>query len=260
MTSNSGISSRHSRSAQEADSAEYWRELFRRSGNFHEDTFGGEEIPNKVTVLLPEEAARSIRDGYKKVVGRFPSTAILRLLLAQWAFETGNGKSVHNYNYGNKKATGNEDYQYFRCSEIVNGETVFYDPPHPACRFAAYRTSTAGAEAFIRLLQRRPLWWNGLHTGTISGFVRGLSTPPTAYFTDSPTKYAAGLEARASMYADLAKKYGGSVLWQVVVGVGISALIYGGWYESQRPNSRIRAAAKSIQRRIATPVTILRGV
>lgn len=228
-----------------------WNEFFSHLGETrHADTFGGEEIPNKITPLLPEETASALSLGYKKVVGKTPSAAILKLLLGQWAFETGNGKSIHNYNYGNKKATGNDDYQYFRCSEIVNGQTVFYDPPHPACRFAAYRTSTEGAEAFIRLLQKRPNWWNGLHTGTVSGFVSGLSAQPYAYFTDNPTIYAKGLEARAAMYADLAKKYGGSVLWQTVAGIGISAILYAGWYDLEQPNSRIRMTVNRLKNTI----------
>lgn len=164
------------------------------------------EYPNRITPITPDEATRAMSVAYREVTGKVPTPEILGLLIGQWALETGNGKSVHNYNFGNKKASGADDYQFFRCSEVENGVEVFYDPPHPACKFAAYPNATAGARAFIELLKRRPHWWKGLHTGTVPGFIEGLTTAP-AYFTASPSHYQKVLGERMRNYADLALKY-----------------------------------------------------
>ena len=194
------------------------------------------ELPNRITSITPDEAAQAISEGYKRVTGSKPTVKILGLLLGQWALETGNGKSVHNYNYGNAKATsGDEYYQYFRCSEIVGGVEMFYDPPHPACKFSAFRTSADGAEAYIKLLKRREHWWKGLQTGTVDGFIKGLTTAP-AYFTASPSLYTTGLRNRMENYSEFAKKYGSSgVFGQIFAGLMTGAILVGGAYFSQHP-------------------------
>ncbi len=220
--------------------------VFHGSG-FHGSGFHGEPIADKKTPLTADEAARAIALGYKKVVGHKPSAAILGLLLGQWALETGNGASVHNFNFGNKKATASDPYyQYFRCSEVENGVEVFYDPPHPTCKFAAYPNAEAGATAFVESLKRRPHWWAGLQSGNVSKFVQGLATAP-AYFTASPTLYESILSNRAANYSALAKQYGASVFWQVITGLGVTAgLLYSARYIQgqthglmvRRPHSR----------------------
>ncbi len=183
------------------------------------------EYPNRMTPIDPDSAAKAMAAAYKYVVGSKPSRAILGLMMGQWALETGNGKSVHNYNFGNKKASGGDDYQFFRCSEVVNGVEVFYDPPHPTCKFAAYPNAEAGAVAHIQLLKKRPHWWKGLQSGTIKGFIDGLTTAP-AYFTASRSLYERVLGERMANYADVTKKYAASPVLQVIVGsvVAVGAL------------------------------------
>ena len=188
-----------------------------------------QEIPHRMTPLDPEEATKAIAAGYKLVTGKAPSKDVLRLLVGQWALETGNGKSVHNYNFGNKKASSGDQYhQFFRCWELVNGQKVWYDPPSPVCKFAAYKSAAEGAAAYIELLKRRDHWWKGLHTGTTAGFVKGLTTKP-AYFTDNPSTYAKGLDARAALYADFIGKYAYKLGPQIVMGLAISAGLYYGY-------------------------------
>jgi hypothetical protein len=189
--------------------------------------FSGEEIANKLTPINEEQAGQSIAAAYKRVTGKKPSKKILKLLLGQWALETGNGKFVHNYNYGNIKASSGSPYvQHFRCSEIIDGKEVFFDPPHPQTAFAAYKTAEDGAVAFINTLKRREHWWKGLHTGTPEGFIKGLTTKP-AYFTANPDTYKSVLIDRSNKYTAVANKYGGSgVLTQLAIGsaLGLGAV------------------------------------
>ncbi len=188
------------------------------------------EVPNKMTPLSPAQAAQAISDGYLLVTRKRPNPVILALLIAQSALETGNWASIHNYNFGNKKwSSSDRNWQFFRCSEIVTVDgvkkEVFYDPPHPACKFAAYGSAAEGAAAFIRLLQSRPHWWSGLQSGTVDGFIAGLTTKP-AYFTANPTTYRNTLAERMNKYAALAAQYSGSAttIGKVLVGLAVGVI------------------------------------
>lgn len=197
-------------------------------------------IANKITKVTPDEAAKAISTGYAKVTGKKPSAAILALLLGQWALETGNGSAIHNYNFGNtKRSSADAYYQFFRCNEIINGQTVWFDPPAPECAFSAYLTPEAGAEAWIRILKKRANWWNGLLTGDVVKFNTGLSTAPK-YYTANPALYLSTLKNRVAAYTPQAKKYGatfaaafGSAILGIGLGVGV---LYG--YRQWKPVSR----------------------
>ena len=173
-------------------------------------------IPNAITPLTPEDAAEALAGAYKSVTGDGASKEILGLLIGQTALETANWQSIHNYNLGNVKGKDSDDYiQFFRCFEVVRNpdtgekETVWYDPPHPACRFVAYRNAQDGAEHYIKMLRSRPHWWKGLHSGSVDGFVNGLTTFP-AYFTANPAVYNKVLADRMALYKDAADKYSDS--------------------------------------------------
>ncbi len=188
------------------------------------------EVPNKMTPLTAEQAVKGISDGYLLVTGKRPSAIILTLLAGQSALETGNWDSIHNYNFGNKKWSGQDkNWQFFRCSEVINGEEVFYDPPSPVCKFAAYGSAAEGAAAYIKLLQSRSHWWAGLQSGTVDGFIKGLTTKP-AYFTANPIQYRNVLQERMSHYAALAKKYAGPGILGTILGMVGLAIGAGLWY------------------------------
>lgn len=206
-------------------------EQLARAAHFGDDSFGLETLPDKLTPLTPEQAAKALSDGYKLVTGKAPTALVLQLMLGQWALETGNGKSIHNFNYGNGKGTSNSQYvQYFRCSEIINGQEIFFDPPAIECRFAAYKTAEDGAVAFVRLLKSRENWWKGLHSGSADGFVTGLATKPYAYFTANVDLYRNVLKERAAKYADVAKKYAKKSTWgQLILGLALGGVIIDGY-------------------------------
>lgn len=165
-------------------------------------------VPDRITPITPAQAAKALSDGYKIVTGKRPAKNVMQLLVGQSAFETENWHAIHNYNFGNKKASsGDRNWQYFRCSEIVDGQEVFYDPPAWQCRFAAYRSAAEGGAAYIQLLKEHTNWWNGLHSGTPEGFVQGLTMRPGAYFTASPSVYLNGLMKRMNDYAAIALQF-----------------------------------------------------
>ena len=183
-----------------------------------------QELPNQLTPLTADEAAKALAAGYKQVTGKAPTANVLKLLVAQSGLETGNWQSIHNYNFGNAKATGSDPYYtYFRCSEVINGVEQFFDPPSPQCKFAAHKTAADGAAHYISVLKNRENWWNGLQTGTPQGFVAGLTTAPK-YFTADPTKYGNTLAELATQYEALAKKYAGNIVLGTVIGLIMLAI------------------------------------
>ncbi len=193
-------------------------------------------LPNQLTVATPEQAAVALADAYARGIGSRPSKKILSLLMGQAAGETGNFKSMHNFNFGNVKASSSYPLvTYFRCSEIVNGQEVFYDPPAAECRFRAFRTLEDGAAAYIETLKKNPHWWQGLQTGTVDGFIAGLTFRDNKsgfypYFTANVEKYRTLLADRTKKYLPLAEKYGASLfaLWaafyvSALIGAGVVA-------------------------------------
>ena len=163
-------------------------------------------VQDKLTPLTRDEAGRAFLAAYQQLVGRPPTQAVLALLLAQSAFETGHWKSLHHYNFGNAKAHPSYPLiTQFRCSEVdQNGVETFYDPPHPQCNFRAYETPAAGALDYLKVLQKRPHWWEGLHTGDPAAFVDALATPPK-YFTGNPTVYKRSVVSLFNGFLPLAK-------------------------------------------------------
>lgn len=212
-----------------------WRSLDGGLGAFG---LSGVEIPDRLTPLTAGQAAAALSTAYQRVTGAFPTQRILGLLVAQTAQETGRWQRLHNFGFGNLKASAaNAYYQGFRCWEVVNGQTVWYEADNPMCRFAAYLTPEDGAEQYIRLLQKRPHWWNGLQTGTVDGFIAGLTTVPK-FFTGDAGVYARNMTQFISEYADVAAQYAGRAvtfagqhkLAAVGTAVGVFSLTFGSWY------------------------------
>ena len=175
-------------------------------------------LANALTPIDPESAGAALSKAYASLTGSKPKPAVLNLLLAQWGLETGNGKAVHNFNFGNQKsASGDEYYQEFEAGEIVDGQEQ-----KSVMHFAAYKTIDDGALAYVKLLQRRPQWWAGLQSGDPHTFVSGLvAVAGQHYFTADPTKYLKTLSDELPKFAVIAKRYGKSRFAWVATALGM---------------------------------------
>jgi peptidoglycan hydrolase-like protein with peptidoglycan-binding domain len=181
------------------------------------------ELPNKATPMTADDVAKAISAGYKKVTGQNPTPPVLALMLAQSSFETGGwGKGIHNYNFGNAKATSRDPYyQVFTATEGQGSNVT-----SSAMKFAAYKNPEDAGAAYVQLLKGRPNWWNGLQTGTAEGFINGLTTAP-AYFTGNAASYLSAVKAGATKYAGLASQYA-TVGTAIAVGLASTWLVAGG--------------------------------
>jgi flagellum-specific peptidoglycan hydrolase FlgJ len=178
------------------------------------------------TPISPDDMVSAIAKAYKDVTGSNASKTILGLLVGQVALETGgtggNFGSVHNYNIGNIRGSyqGNTT-SISGANEIIDGKEVIVES-----NFRAYPDLLTGAKDYIVQLRNRPHWWDGLMSGTIDGFIKGLTTYP-AYFTANAATYERVLNERMANYQGLIDKYGktglGLILGSIVAAGGAFA-------------------------------------
>lgn len=178
-------------------------------------------IPNQITPVNDDDVVHALSNAYASVVGKKPDKGKLGLMVGQVALETGGTgsghlRSVHNYNLGNIRGEYNGSWTSFTAGEIEKGKEVIYQPGEHN-KFRAYPSLDAGAVDYVRMLQSRPHWWDGLQTGTVDGFIKGLTTYP-AYFTAGAQTYANVLRQRMALYQPLINKYG------VALGFGAALL------------------------------------
>lgn len=167
---------------------------------------------DKITPINEGEAAYALRESWKKIYGEYPSLDSLALLWAQWALETGRGKAIHWYNFGNIKRSSDEDYCMFRCNEIIKGKVVWFDPPHKQTWFRAYPSATEGAYDYLMFLSKRSRYqkaWEVLKQGDVYGFGHELKV--AGYYTASEEQYTKSL---ASLAREFKNKSSVILKWQ----------------------------------------------
>jgi hypothetical protein len=197
---------------------------------------GPQRLPADLTPATALQVGQALIDVWPRVVGSpLPSLDPIRLLLSQWALETGRGKSMHAWNFGNAKASASMDHCFFPCDEVMtqaqadaavqsappreDGQgpsailkaksvktgvvsvIVNFYPPHPVCRFRAFRTIDEGAADYLGLLRRRfSQSWPALLAGDPVQFCKDLQAQ--GYFTAALGPYTAGV---VSLYNEFAK-------------------------------------------------------
>jgi hypothetical protein len=173
----------------------------------------GRYIVDAVTPLTPAAVIEALYLGSVAVVGRVPSARELCCHVAQWALETGHGKSCHRNNLGNLKAGASYTglVTYFGCNEVLNGKVCWFHPTlerawpghnswilaHPQstandnqCRWQAFETLADGAAAQLRFFQRRPRSFTAAATGNPRTFAHALKLD--RYYTAHEDDYYVG--------------------------------------------------------------------
>ncbi len=156
---------------------------------------------DKITPISEGEAAYALRESWKKIYGEYPSLDSLALLWAQWALETGRGRAIHNYNFGNIKCSGDEDYCMFRCNEIIKGRVVWFDPPDRQTWFRAYNSAYEGALDYLTLLSKSTRYqkaWEVLKLGDVYRFGHELKV--AGYYTANEEQYTKSLASLAKEF------------------------------------------------------------
>lgn len=153
-----------------------------------------------------------------------PIPDAVRLLVAQWALETGWGRSMVCFNVGNVKAfstTSDYDYCYFTTWEIVSADAardmvranpatakivrfvndgrkahVALYPDHPGCRFKAFASLEDGCLEHMGLIAERfSRSWPALRSGSAKEYARALKAQ--GYYTASVEEYETAIDGVA---------------------------------------------------------------
>lgn len=184
-----------------------------------------EELEAVITPVTSEELYQELARAWIEMLSERPLKWSVALLVAQWALETGWGKSMHCFNTGNIKsgASGTRCWTFFTCgeelaeahanrlqaaqpnlvvirkrySEMIAGKpiakaSVYFRPKHPACRFRAYRTLREGVSDYLSFIRIRfSAAWPAVVIGNPGQFAHALKL--SGYYTASEAKYAIGL-------------------------------------------------------------------
>ncbi len=139
-----------------------------------------EELKAEKTNVSVQEIAIEMTLAYWRYFRSWPKKNTIKILLAQWALETGWGKHMWCYNIGNAKSREGDghDYCFFACNEILsehasralqaedpervkitstrsNGTCiVWFYPKHPWCRFRAFRSLSEGVYDHLKMVVR----------------------------------------------------------------------------------------------------------
>jgi hypothetical protein len=151
---------------------------------------GPHELPNRITRASTADVALALRRAWVKLLGETPKRESILVLLAQFTLETGGGRACHAWNLGNAKSIPGDgrSWTFFRCSEIIGGKEVFFDPPHPQTRFRAFETLDDGAYDYLELLHRRfAAAWPAVEAGDPAAFGHALAAQH--YFTANEASY-----------------------------------------------------------------------
>lgn len=161
------------------------------------------QVPYKITNLGEVDLANVLREGYKKVFGKDPSTQALAGGWAQVVLEAGLPTKLPCNNIGNIKATNdwiNQGKPYFSKDTGENKPTGEYY--RTAANWKAFPTPEDGAAEYWRLLKSRysnSLDWMEAEDPTSAAVNLGLK----GYYTADIKKYSAGV---SSLYSKFMKE------------------------------------------------------
>lgn len=153
------------------------------------------ERPTTLTVPTHEGWSEAMRLASCELLYSALSDDALSVCWAQWALETGRGRSCFNWNLGNRKARRDEPFMLLRTWEIIDGKRVVLDD-----RFAAFDSLEAGAADYLAFLLR-PQYaraWGAFCAGDAVLAARELKR--LGYYTADEGEYARGLVSLAAEF------------------------------------------------------------
>lgn len=155
-------------------------------------------VPTVRTKYTLNELIGGLVRGWFKKFGVIPKKSSIGVLYAQNALETGGTVSMWNNNIGNVKfvASKNPDddngKQYMMLAnvwEVINGQKVTFQPPHPATWFRAYPTLGDGIAEHMDFLKnhRYQKAWVAVEAGDPTNFAHLLKV--AGYYTAPESDY-----------------------------------------------------------------------
>lgn len=107
------------------------------------------------TPLTEEKVAFYLSKFWEKIIGTKITKEQLGCLWAHTVLENGRAiKYSYNYNVGNIKKINGLKYTSYKCNEIINGKSQWFEPYHPQTLFVAWDTPEEGFEFYLKFLQK----------------------------------------------------------------------------------------------------------
>jgi len=154
--------------------------------------------PTQRTPITLLDAAKTIQEVLDNTLLTSNPQATAKLL-AQAILETGRFRSCWNHNWGNvKRAPTQGPYYMIRCSEIINGKEVWFDPPHPQTCFAHYDSHVQGATQWAKLILTAPRYARArakLLNPDVSAYDFAFTLGECGYYTATQTRYSKAVQA-----------------------------------------------------------------
>ena len=161
-------------------------------------------VPTVRTSYNGQQMIEGFVRGWFQQFGELPKKESIGVIWSQNALETGSTTSMWNNNIGNVKfvASKNPDNDngltYMMLAnvwEIINGQKVIFQPPHPATWFRAFPTLADGVAFHLDFLKnhRYKASWVAVEAGNPTQFAHLLKV--AGYYTASETDYANAMNA-----------------------------------------------------------------
>lgn len=155
------------------------------------------EVPRIHTPASIPEWADAVAWAWRQLLPADPTLDALAVLWAQYALETGRGKSCFNNNLGNIRHVDGDgrDHMMLDTFEYIGGKRV--DMPGA---FRSFPTLRDGAVDYLRFLTR-PAYadpWACVVAGDAEGFARALKSK--GYYTAPVEQYVSGLRSLAAEF------------------------------------------------------------
>lgn len=147
-------------------------------------------IKTENTILTIEQITHALKEGWFMALGNYPEVNQLAVLWAQVCLETGRGKFIRNYNFGNIKKTKDHDYCQYDCGEWIKGKFYNFVPPHPETSFNSYPSAEQGAKEYIEFLINKKNYqpaWQQVLKGDPAAYCAALKAG--GYFTEPLENY-----------------------------------------------------------------------
>lgn len=107
------------------------------------------------TPLTEEKVAFYLSKFWEKIIGTKITKEQLGCLWAHTVLENGRAiKYSYNYNVGNIKKINGLKYTSYKCNEIINGKSQWFEPYHHQTLFVAWDSPEEGFEFYLKFLQK----------------------------------------------------------------------------------------------------------
>lgn len=159
------------------------------------------------TALTEEELAFYLRQAWKEIYNIDVTKQQLCILWCHTSLETGRGKFIYNNNFGNIKRRDNQPYTSYKCNEILNGKTQWFEPYHPQTFFQSWGSAVEGAKAYLQFLNKKRYQpaLEALKEGNIPKYCAklkagGYFTADLNYYTNLMNKLSKSFDKRSEIF------------------------------------------------------------